>query len=146
MHVIDEPGPSSDLHKMTLVREELTESFLAIPSSVRLVRQAVASYARAAGITGRQLEAVRLATSEAATNSVVHAYRDGPGYVHVAAWVVDDELWILVADDGVGCNIPTASPGLGLGLAVITDSCDEFTLVERAGGGTEARLCFRLTG
>ena len=27
----------------------------------------------------------------------------------------------------------------------MTDACDEFTLVERATGGSEARICFRIS-
>ena len=127
---------------MPVVREGLTESYRAIAPSVRLVRNSVCDCAAAAGIEGPKLDAVRLATSEAATNSVVHAYREQSGYVHVAAWVVGSEFWVLIADDGVGFNVQAKQPGLGLGLALITDACDEFTLLERAAGGTEARMCF----
>ncbi len=75
----------------------------------------MADYASAAGIQGEQLDGVRLAVSEAVTNVVLHAYRDEPGEVHVTARVVDHELWVLIADDGVGLGTPTLRPGLGLG-------------------------------
>ena len=75
---------------------------------------------------------------------VLHAYRDEPGEVHVTARMVDHELWVLIADDGVGLGTPALRPGLGWGLAFITDASDEFTLAERAGGGAEARIVFRL--
>lgn len=126
------------------VRPHLHESYPATAEAVAPLRHAVGEYARASGVRGRQLEAVQLAASEAITNVVLHAYANDPGEVHVTARVVGDELWVLVADDGRGPSAPPLRPGLGWGLAFITDACDEFTLVERACGGTEARMVFRL--
>ena len=125
-------------------RAPLDESHLATPDAITPLRHAVADYARAVGIRGEQLDAVRLAVSEALTNVVLHAYRDEPGQVHVTVRLVENELWVLVADDGCGLSLPAQSPGLGWGLAFITDSCDSFTLAERAEGGVEARMVFRL--
>jgi serine/threonine-protein kinase RsbW/stage II sporulation protein AB (anti-sigma F factor) len=126
------------------VSAHLNESHLATPDAVTSLRHAVADYARAAGIDGDQLDAVRLAVSEAVTNVVLHAYRDEPGEVHVTARLLENELWVLIADDGCGLSVPTEQPGLGWGLAFITDACDHFTLAERASGGVEARMVFRL--
>jgi anti-sigma regulatory factor (Ser/Thr protein kinase) len=109
------------------------------------LRHAVAEYAHALGIAGDQLDGVRLAVSEALSNVVLHAYRESePGYLHLTARVVGDELWVLVADDGRGHNTSPIRPGLGWGLAFITDAADEFTMAERAEGGSEARMVFRL--
>lgn len=126
------------------VRAHLSESLPATPEAIAPLRHGVADYARAAGIHGDQLDDVRLAVSEAVTNVVLHAYPDDPGQVHVTARVVDNELWVLVADDGCGLSKPSVRPGLGWGLAFITEACDEFTLAERSGGGAEARMVFRL--
>lgn len=122
----------------------VSDSRLATPEAIAPLRHAVADYAREAGFRGEQLDRIRLAVSEAITNVVLHAYRDQPGQVHVTARVVDNELWVLVADDGVGPAEPAVEPGLGWGLAFITDASDEFTLAERAGGGVEARMVFKL--
>jgi serine/threonine-protein kinase RsbW/stage II sporulation protein AB (anti-sigma F factor) len=127
---------------LSAVRESFSESCRATPGAVRRIRNAVTDYASAAGIVGPRLEDVRLAVSEAVTNVVMHAYRAEPGPVHVVARLVDQELWVLVADEGVGNNVPTQRPGLGLGLALMTKMCDEFTLIDRADGGTEARMRF----
>jgi serine/threonine-protein kinase RsbW len=129
---------------LVAVREKLSESYPATPQTVAVVRRSVVDLARALGIRGSKLDDVRLAVSEAVTNVVLHAYPSGTGLVHVTAQAADDELWVLIADDGAGHNIPSKRPGLGWGLALITKSCDEFTLVERASGGSEARMCFRI--
>lgn len=120
----------------------LSESHLATPKAVGAIRSSITAYAGATGFTGTRLDEIRLAVSEAVSNVVMHAYRGEPGKVRVTARVVDGALWVLIADDGVGNNIPTSRPGLGWGLALITDACDEFTLADRPEGGTEARMRF----
>ncbi len=127
---------------LSALRQSFSESRLATPEAVRLIRNSVTDYASAVGIAGSRLEDVRLLVSEAVTNVLMHAYRDQPGPVHVIARVVDNELWVLIADEGVGNNVPTERPGLGMGLVLMTTMCDGFTLVDRAEGGTEARMRF----
>jgi anti-sigma regulatory factor (Ser/Thr protein kinase) len=105
-----------------------------------------AKFARDAGLSGERLHKLRLAVSEAVTNVVVHAYRDRAGTVSLAAALASGELWILVSDSGCGFQTPSARPGLGLGLALMADACDDFVIAERAEGGTEARLLFALDG
>jgi len=124
------------------VQESLSESYPATPAAVPAARHAVGDYAVVAGAGPDQLDAIRLAVSEAVTNAVKHAYPDGGGEIHMTAAALDGELWILVADEGVGVHTPTQDPGLGLGLALIADACEEFVITERAEGGTEARMRF----
>jgi serine/threonine-protein kinase RsbW len=89
---------------------------------------------------------VRLAVSEAATNVVVHAYRDAPkaGEIELAASLAGGELWVIVADSGSGLRARRDSPGLGLGLGLIAGVADGIDLVQRAGGGLELRMRFGL--
>jgi serine/threonine-protein kinase RsbW len=128
---------------LVTVHESIGETFPATPESVGVVRRIVGDYACSLGLSGRKLDNVRVAVSEAATNVVRHAYRGLPGSIHVIASAIDDELWVLIADDGFGPNTPSATPGLGWGLAIITAAAEQFTLLARAAGGTEARMCFR---
>ena len=120
----------------------LSESYPAVAESVPRGREALTRLARTAGADDEQLEAIRLAASEALTNAVLHAYGDEPGQVHVTAAVNDGELWMLIADDGRGLGVRTSRPGLGMGLALIAAMADYFAVVRRAGGGTEVRMAF----
>jgi anti-sigma regulatory factor (Ser/Thr protein kinase) len=123
----------------------LKRAWPAIPDSVTMARRALATFAEGAGVQGVQLDAVRLAASEALTNVVVHAYPAGQaGLIHVAAAVSSGELWFVIADDGGGMRARTDSPGLGHGLMLIADACDELTILQRSGGGTELRMLFGL--
>lgn len=129
---------------MVCLPRDLSESYPAVPGSLRTVRRAVAALAIEAGATGEQIDAIRLASSEAMTNAIVHAYGDDPGEIHVTAAVAADELWLLVADDGGGLRPHGRRSGLGLGLALIAQACEELTIVKRSNGGTELRMRFRL--
>ena len=122
----------------------LKRSYLASAGSVGEARVALAAFAREVGAHGEQLEAIRLATSEALSNAVRFAYPARQGHVHVNAWVAAGELWVLITDNGCGLHAGAESDGLGLGLALISQLCDGFSIVERSSGGTELRLRFDL--
>lgn len=123
----------------------LSASYPAVAGSIPRARAALARFATAAGAGEEQVDAVRLAASEAVTNAVLHAYRDRPGHVDIAAWVVRDELWVLVADEGSGLHAASDRRGLGLGLGLIQRVSDHLSIVDRAGGGTELRLSFTIS-
>ena len=115
----------------------------ATPDQIAVLRSAVTAYAHSVGVTDQRLGDVRLAVSEAATNAVLHAYRDrDPGEIRVDACVLDDGmLTIVVEDDGFGPLPRPDSPGLGLGLPTIASVADAVEL--SAGAAAGARLCMR---
>lgn len=130
---------------MLIPGETFTEAYPAVPDAVAQARNALTNFAREAGADPEQLEAVRLASSEAVTNAVMHAYDKGQqGTVQVSASYIENELWLLVADAGNGLKPRANSPGLGLGLALIAQLADEFQILSRGSGGTELRLRFKL--
>ena len=126
----------------------MTRSYPAIPESVPRARAELTEFARRAGISGEQLDAVRLSASEAVTNAVLHAYADsrsGAQMIQVRAAFADEGLLLLVVDEGNGLRpLPHQSNGLGLGLALIAQLVDDFQLVSRGAGGTELRMGFRV--
>lgn len=124
----------------------MRETYFAIPESVARARARIARYAADAGFGGSRLDAVCLAVSEAVTNVVRHAYGEAEGWFDLTAGIVTGELWVLVSDRGRGMQAPSPQPGLGLGLALMADAADHFVVAERAVGGTELRLGFRLDG
>ena len=136
--------PTLPLSASVASLEGINESFAATPASLGPARRSVAALARAAGATRAELDDIRLATSEAVTNAIVHAYRDGPGEIHLTAAVAGGELWLLLADDGCGLDQARRTGGLGLGLILIAQACEEMTIVKRSNGGTELRMRFRL--
>ncbi len=122
----------------------MIRTYDAVPASVPEARHTLAAFAAGAGATNDELDSIRLATSEAITNVVVHAYGDASGHVHVSAAIAEDELWVLIGDDGGGLHTGSTRGGLGVGLALIAELTDSFAVVNRSSGGTEVRMRFKL--
>src|SRR3954447_13259368 len=88
--------------EMNMAEPELEATFPGTPPGVGQLRRAVAEIARRCGLSGSAVAAARLAASEAASNAVVHAYRDHPGDLRLLAKVEDGELHLVIADEGEG--------------------------------------------
>jgi anti-sigma regulatory factor (Ser/Thr protein kinase) len=129
---------------MTAVERALNESYPAVADSVPRARGAVIKLARAAGASPDNVDSIRLAVSEALSNAVLHAYPDRSGEICVTAAVVGQEFWVLISDHGGGLGTSSVRGGLGLGLALIAQEADDFTIVPRATRGVEVRMRFEL--
>jgi serine/threonine-protein kinase RsbW len=119
----------------------------AVPESVPDVRHWLIDRAREAGAGPRALGAIGLAAAEAATNAVLHAFSDrvGVGQIAVSTELLDqDRLRVVVADNGSGLRPRPDSPGLGLGLPLISQLADDLEITAPAAGGTEVRMDFAL--
>jgi serine/threonine-protein kinase RsbW/stage II sporulation protein AB (anti-sigma F factor) len=119
----------------------LDDTFPAVPLGVSAIRRAVAEVAQACGLDAAAVANVRLAVSEAATNAVLHAYRDRTGSIRMTAEVVGSELRVVVADDGPGVLPRRDSPGVGLGLRIIARVTERVEVVSRS-SGAEIHLFF----
>jgi serine/threonine-protein kinase RsbW/stage II sporulation protein AB (anti-sigma F factor) len=127
---------------MLMADPELEATFPGTPPGVGELRHAAAEIARRAGMGETAVDAVRLAASEAASNAVIHAYREHHGELRLRATIEDGELQLVIADEGVGLAPRTDSPGLGLGLPIMARISERFEIVSGP-GGTEIHLAFR---
>jgi serine/threonine-protein kinase RsbW len=121
-------------------------SFEATRSAPGEGRREVSRFAASAGATTRALHSIALCVSEAMTNVVVHAYRhdDRRGQVEVEAELDGDSLWVRVRDRGSGLEPRIDSPGLGLGLPLISQMSASSQIVSPEDGGTEIVMRFDL--
>jgi serine/threonine-protein kinase RsbW len=121
------------------------------PEYITLGRLALTGIARlrAEPLSQEVLGDLKLALTEACTNSVRHAYGDGEGTVEILYELYADKLAVEVADEGEGFEPPThpmrpleeeeLAEG-GLGIAIIEALADEFEIRERAQGGSSLRF------
>jgi serine/threonine-protein kinase RsbW len=125
------------------VSDSLEAMYPSTPSGVGAMRRDVAAFAGRAGMDERGVGDIRLAVSEAATNAVVHAYREAEGTLAVRARVDGRDLIVVVSDSGGGLVPRDDSPGLGLGMPLMASVTSTFSVVS-TGSGTEVHMTFAL--
>jgi serine/threonine-protein kinase RsbW len=119
------------------------------PEYITLVRLALTGLAGLRPLSDETLGDLKLAVTEAASNSVRHAYGNGngDGTVEVVYELEHDRLIVEVNDNGQGFVHEHATADRdeldegGLGIAIIQALADEFEVGARP-GGTGSRLRF----
>ena len=122
---------------------------LALPAraaNIAVVRHAFGALGEAFAIDQQILANIRLAVTEACTNVIVHAYRDGnEGSLEVLATLLKEKLVVVVRDQGPGIAPRADSPGLGLGLPLIASLTESVLLGRDDDDRTEVRMTFPLS-
>jgi serine/threonine-protein kinase RsbW len=128
-------------------------TFPAKAEYITLGRLALTGIARlGAPFSDEVLGDLKLALTEACTNSVRHAYDGGAGAVSITYELHRDRLVVEVADDGAGFDRVGATAGSeeelnegGLGIAIIEALTDELVIGRGAAGGSRLRFVKRLS-
>ena len=111
------------------------------PEYIALCRLALTGLAQARALDSDTVADLKLALTEAVSNSVRHAYGpDGDGHVAVTYELHPDRLGVEVVDDGAGFD-PDEAPSFdgeelsegGLGIAIIRAVADEFEIQSKPG-------------
>lgn len=109
---------------------------------ITLCRLALTGIGRIRELSDELLADLKLALTEAASNSVRHAYAEnrGVGVVEISYELFPDRLVIEVTDEGEGFDLAEAAghPGElsegGLGIAIIRAIADEVEIGAQPGG------------
>ena len=127
---------------------------LTIPAKaeyITLGRLALTGLARARLVPEEALADLKVALSEACSNVVRHAYRDGrDGVVEIRYDLSPDRIAIEVSDEGIGFEgrleeVDDELSEGGLGIAIIKALSEEFEVGQRAdGAGVRLRFVKRL--
>jgi serine/threonine-protein kinase RsbW len=117
------------------------------PEYIALGRLALTGIERLRPFPEGVLGDMKLALTEACTNSVQHAYDGGEGIVEIVYELHQDRLVVEVSDSGEGFQPSDAtrqdSEELaegGLGIAIIQALTDELEIGDRNGGGSRLRF------
>jgi serine/threonine-protein kinase RsbW len=121
------------------------------PEYITLGRLALTGISRLRdGFSAELLGDLKLALTEACTNSVRHAYAEGTGTVEIVYELYPDRLEVMVVDQGEGFTLRAASNGDdelsegGLGIAIIEALSDELEITQRDEGGSRLRFVKKL--
>jgi serine/threonine-protein kinase RsbW len=118
------------------------------PEYITLGRLALTAIAGVHPVSDETLHDLKLALTEACTNSVRHAYEDGRvGNVEIVYELEPDRLTVEVGDEGAGFEVADRledgngelEEG-GLGIAIIRALADEVEIGPRAEGGSRLRF------
>ena len=127
-------------------------SIPAKPEYIALGRLALTGLSRVRGFPEDALADLKLALTEACTNSVRHAYDEGEGIVEILYELHGDRLVVEVSDSGEGFQHEVSEPDDvddlnegGLGIAIIRALADELEIGDRNGGGSRLRFVKRFT-
>ncbi len=141
--LIEGPSQDDDVCVLTIHRIPMTimfsRSFRAAPSELAGLREAFRGWLEEQGVAEDVERGLVLAVSEAAANSVEHAYDcDGAGIVTVTAHLLDDRVRVAIRDEGTWRERPSDSDR-GRGLAIMRAIVEEVS-IEREGAATVVRM------
>jgi serine/threonine-protein kinase RsbW len=116
------------------------------PEYITLGRLALTAIAGVRPLSDETLHDLKLALTEACTNSVRHAYGDDGGSVDIHYELLSDRLAVEVDDAGSGFDLGNGRSAAdeleegGLGIEIIRAVTDEVEIAEREGGGSRLRF------
>ncbi|TDX51175.1 anti-sigma F factor [Orenia marismortui] len=119
-----------------------------LSDNIGLARVTVASFASQLNFTLAELEEIKVAISEAVSNSIIHGYAEESGEIEIRMRVYGEQLEIIVKDQGCGiedieaaCEPAYTTAGrMGLGLVFIDSFMDKFEIESKAAKGTTLKM------
>jgi len=133
-----------------IVKNRIELKFLSRGDNVALARIAVASLASQMELTLNDLEEIKVATSEAVSNAIIHGYQnDTDRVVKLTGILYEGLLEIEISDDGVGIKdisealrpaFSTDPERMGLGFVFMQSFMDEVEVDSEVGRGTNVIL------
>lgn len=122
--------------------------FLSKSQNEGFARVAVAAFVSQLDPTIEEITDVKTAVSEAVTNSIIHGYGGKEGIVKIEAMIKENELTVIVSDEGVGIEnielamqpLYTSRPDLersGMGFTVMETFMDSLEVKTEKQKGTQ---------
>ncbi|MBQ6825714.1 MAG: anti-sigma F factor [Clostridia bacterium] len=132
---------------MTVLSRSANESF---------ARACISAFALQLDPTLEEINDIKTAVSEAVTNCIVHAYKEGIGKIYITAEIFEANIIrIKIRDKGCGIeNVEKAMEPLyttvggeraGLGFAVMQSFTDKITVRSVVGKGTTVTLTKKIS-
>ncbi len=133
------------------VNNKFTMTLLARSANESFARACVSAFATQLDPTLEEISDIKTAVSEAVTNCIVHAYKNGFGNIYITAELLDTNvIRIKIRDKGCGIeNIEKAMEPLyttvggeraGLGFAVMQSFMDKISVRSVCGKGTTVTM------
>ncbi len=136
---------------MAQVANEMKFEFISKSANESFARATVAAFIAQLDPTISEIADIKTAISEAVTNCIVHAYKNGLGNIYISVKIFDNgQVMIKIRDKGCGIeNVNQAMEPLyttggaeraGLGFAVMQSFMDNIKVISKVGKGTTITL------
>lgn len=123
--------------------------------NVGVARIAASAFAAQLDLTLGDIEEIKVAISEAVSNSIIHGYRDTAGEIELLMELTDDDvLEFVITDYGRGIadveqarqpSFSTDPERMGLGFVFMESFMDGLTVESKLNKGTTVRMMKKLT-
>lgn len=133
-----------------IVKNQIKLEFLSLGENVALSRITVAALASQLDMTLNDLEEIKVATSEAVSNAIIHGYQNKPfGIIKLIGTLYEDSILIEIIDEGVGIPdiqqalqpaFSTDPERMGLGFVFMQSFMDEVKVESQINTGTRVIL------
>ena len=139
------------------MKDTLNMEILSKPQNEGFARAAVAAFVARLNPTLEEINDIKTAVSEAVTNSVVHAYDNEEGIIHINIEIEDEEVGITITDDGEGiADVDKAREPLfttkpdeersGMGFTFMEIFMDGLEVESSKGKGTRVHMVKKIGG
>lgn len=131
------------------IKNKFCMSFFSLSENVGIARLAAAAFAAQLDFTVNEIEEIKVAISEAVSNSVIHGYEDTVGNIEFSMILYENKIEYKIVDYGKGIeNIELArQPAystdperMGLGFVFMESFMDELEITSTPGKGTTIRM------
>lgn len=121
-----------------------------------LARVTVASFAAQLDPTLEQLSDIKVAVSEAVTNSIIHGYYMQKGEIYINCKISNDTIYIEIKDSGLGIKdikeamtpLYTSKPDnerSGMGFTVMETFMDQVSVKSELDKGTSVKMIKKIS-
>ena len=136
----------------TQIKNQIKLSMVSVDENVGFARAAAAAFAAQLDLTLTEIDEIKVAVSEAVSNSVIHGYgdcSDKQNYIELIMNLFQDKLEFIVIDYGRGiadikeARQPSFSSDperMGLGFVFMDSFMDELEVTSELGQGTTVRM------
>ncbi len=131
---------------------EMVIRFKSVSQNEGFARVVVGAFAAQINPTLEELSDIKMAVSEAVTNSIIHGYGNAPGgVVEIRARLSGKDLYLEISDEGKGMKARepfyTSCPEMdrsGMGFTVMETFMDTMEVQSGLGQGTTVRMTKRV--
>lgn len=123
--------------------------FTSLSENVGLARVMAAAFAAQIDFTLNEIEEIKVAISEAVSNSVIHGYENQSGEIELVMNLYEDKLEYIITDFGKGIadiaqalqpSFSTDPERMGLGFVFMESFMDKLEVKSELGQGTKVRM------